>query len=181
MQLLACLRVIVATGAELERVRQRTLDPLTGSITADNEEQALRTLEVALLELLAPLQQLPLLAAAAGDDGRAALAAGPHSARQQLARLQLEAQQVAADGAGCSPAAAPAAAWEAGSDGVSAEQREQGGECNENGFDGDWRMSRRFCHVYLLGQLRILQSSLLECRRLLEVCAAAGADGNGGS
>lgn len=38
-QLLACLRVIVATEEELERVLEGRVDPLQGQLTPENEEQ----------------------------------------------------------------------------------------------------------------------------------------------
>jgi hypothetical protein len=60
-QLLACLRVIVATPEELQQVVEKKVDPLAGAISEDNEEQALTTLQAALLSMLEPLQQLPLL------------------------------------------------------------------------------------------------------------------------
>ena len=141
-QLLACLRVIVATADELQAVRQRTVDPLAGPLNPENEEQALQTLRAALDGMLGPLLRLPLLA-----DGQQAEREGEP---QQQAEREGEPQQQA-EQEGEQPD----------------EPRQQAGGCNENGFDADWRMSRHFCGVYLEGQAAILRRSLRECAELL--------------
>jgi hypothetical protein len=142
--------VIVATSEELHRVVKKTMDPLGGPISADNEEQALATLQAALLSMLEPLQQLPLLGPAPG----AAAAAGGRE--EQLLQLSLE-----------QPAPSGAAEALALSEQEEQHQRQQQ-ECNENGFDAGWQMSRHFCRVYLEGQLHILRRSLQECRGLMQ-------------
>ena len=125
LQLLACLRVIVATEEELQLVLGGTADPLTGRLNAENEEQTLQTLQSALEGMMEELRQNPLLLE--GDDGL--------------------------DGA-----AAEAAN----------EADEAAAEHDCNGCDADWRMSRRFCLVYLQGQRHILQRGLRECELLAE-------------
>lgn len=200
-QLLACLRVIVSTADELAGVTRRRQDPLAGPLNpgrclaaaacalpahycalvrllliralfaspcpclpAENEDQALRTLEIAIAGMLEPLQRSPLLAQAAdagdgggsGSGGSAAAEGGEAQAEQQLGELRLQQQPATEQPAGQQPQSAAA-----------------GDTCNENGFDGDWRMSRHFCRVYLQGQLDILSRSQQECRRLLAGLAAA--------
>lgn len=167
-QLLACLRVIVATPAELRRLEHKKTDPVAGPVGADNEDQALRTLEAALLELLQPLGQLPLLAGTGAD------AAQPCSQVAGAAAAQSELQQLSlAQGAeqGLAAEQGPAAAVEQG---PAAAGGDANAERNENGFDEDWRLSTRFCQLYLEGQRHILCSSLAECRRLLQAATAAG-------
>lgn len=179
-QLLACLRVIVATEGELQQVRQHQADPLAGPLNSENEEQALRTLCAALQGMLEPLQCLPLLArgggkaAAAADDrgsedaAAAAAAVGEALAEQQLGQLHLQQAAAAQPVAAGDGAAGPRQQQQQ----LAGEEQQAGGEeqqpgCNENGFDADWRMSRHFCWVYLEGQVAILQRSLEECGRLL--------------
>ena len=53
--------MIVATPDELLLVVEEQVDPRAGPVSEDNEEQALITLQAALLGMLEPLQQLPLL------------------------------------------------------------------------------------------------------------------------
>jgi hypothetical protein len=159
-QLLACLRVIVATAAELRRLERGKAAPVAGPVAPENEDQALRTLEAALLELLQPLEQLPLLGEAAADaaqpDGSEASSAAAQHGLQQLT-LQQRAGEEAGSAAGRPEAEKrPVAGGDANA------------ECNENGFDEDWRLSTRFCQLYLEGQRHILRSSLRECRRLLQ-------------
>ena len=123
LQLLACLRVIVATEEELQLVLGGAADPLAGRLNAENEEQTSQTLRAALEGMLLELRQNPLLLE--GDGGL--------------------------DGAAAEAAEADAAA-----------------EHDCNGCDADWRMSRRFCLVYLQGQRHILQRGLRECELLAE-------------
>ncbi|KAL4860156.1 Histone-lysine N-methyltransferase setd3 [Chlorella vulgaris] len=158
-QLLGCLRVVVATAEELESMRKGTLDPVAGPIAAENEEQALHTLQTALLGLLEPLEQLPLLVAGDGDVAEALAAVnGDNAAEAVSGLLRLHPYQPAADGDANASIAEQTAAP------PPADQQPQ---CNENGFDADWRTSLRFCQIYLRGQQYILQQSLKECRRLM--------------
>ena len=150
LQLLACLRVIVATSEELQQVVQKGVDPLAGAISADNEEQALATLQAALQSMLEPLQQLPLQQLPLQQ--LPLLGPAPGSGAEQLPPLSLE-QQSPSGAGGALP--------------CSEEQQQQG--CNENGFDADWQMSRHFCRLYLEGQLHILQRSLQECHSLMQL------------
>jgi hypothetical protein len=158
-QLLGCLRVVVATAEELESMRKGTLDPMAGPIAAENEEQALHTLQAALLGLLEPLEQLPLLAAGDGDVAEALAGANGNNAAEAVSGLlRLHPHQPAADGAADASTAKQTAA---------PRPADQQPQCNENGFDADWRTSLRFCQIYLRGQQYILQQSLKECQRLM--------------
>jgi hypothetical protein len=147
--------VIVATPEELQQVVEKKVDPLAGAISEDNEEQALTTLQAALLSMLEPLQQLPLLGAAPG----AAAAAAAGSGEEQL--LQLSLGQLP-------PPSSAEDALAPSEEGESQQQQQEQQECNENGFDADWQMSRHFCRVYLEAQLHILRRSLQECRSLMQ-------------
>ena len=184
-QLLACLRIIVATATELRGVRQRRADPLAGPLNPENEDQALRTLEAALQGMLQPLAASPLLAeldAAAdggGDDAAAAAvpdeaageAASEAAAERQLGGLHLKPGAAAGQEQPPSGEQAPAGEQQQGEQQRGEQQSEEqpgaAAACNENGFDADWRASRHFCALYLAGQRAILRRSLAECRRLL--------------
>lgn len=150
LQLLACLRVIVATAEELRLVQRKKADPLAGPLNPENEEQALRTLHAALHGLLEPLLPGEENGAAAGGSigGSGGAAAADEQAGRQLGELHLQ-----PGGEGPQPQAA---------------QQEGGEQANENGFDADWRMSRRFCQLYVEGQRHILRRSLRECAALLQ-------------
>lgn len=184
----------MATSAELQLVVKHKVDPLAGAIAPENEDQALRTLEAALVELLAPLELLPLLleedlpaeagavegaearqadvsaaggSSGGGNDGETAPA--QEQAEGALEQLHLQGAAAAASGS-MSQEAAAGQHQEGGSMEAKPQQQQQQqqqDQCNENGFDADWHMSRRFCKIYLQGQHHILQRSLQECRRLL--------------
>ncbi|KAL4434286.1 hypothetical protein ABPG75_000727 [Micractinium tetrahymenae] len=166
MQLLACLRVIVATAPELQLIKKKKVRPLAGPINAENEEQAVGTLRAALEGMLRPLEALPLLAQQARQGHAAAEVTTEGAAEQQLHALHLDHHQQQQTGVLRQEEAAAAAGRADG-------QPATGGACNENGFDADWRMSRHFCRVYLEGQRTILRRSLQECDALVSAAAAA--------
>lgn len=147
--------MIVATADELSQVKAGRADPRAGPLNGPNEDQALRTLQVAIQDMLAAVRRAPLLADAAavgdavgGGDANAAAAAAASSeqVQKQLGDLRLQQPE------------------EQQQQGATAEQQPQ---ANENGFDADWRLSRHFCCVYLRGQRAILERSLAECELLL--------------
>lgn len=56
-QLLACIRLVVATQEEVQKVVDGTVNPLEGPLSKACEMQALETLLVVLKDLLAPVQE----------------------------------------------------------------------------------------------------------------------------
>ncbi|GAB4816642.1 hypothetical protein N2152v2_003688 [Parachlorella kessleri] len=193
LQLLGCLRVIVATPEELLQVVEEGAVPQDGALSPENEVQALATLEAALLTLLEPLYSSQLLQGGAPTVGASPAGDGWDTP---------EAQQVVAGAAApCQGQQHPREGGrqqeqqqqEAGGQQQEERQRKQEGEeegdgeeqqalhvtshagvvkCsrrNENGMDDAWEASRHFCEVYVRGQVQILEHSLQEVRRLLAV------------
>lgn len=128
----------MCTAEELAQAQGKATDPLAGPINADNERQAVQTLEAALAGMLEPLQRAPLLAGDAPQQEQQGQREQPPGEQQHDAAERPQTAEV-----------------------------EQQPAANENGFDADWRMSRHFCRLYLEGQRAILQRSLQECRALL--------------
>ena len=125
--------------------------PLGRPVNAENESQALSTLEAFLRQLLEPLRRSPLL----------------HEAARERPEQQAAAEAPAETAGGSRPGNSSNAPGNHTAAGLGHQQQEQQ-QLNENGFDADWRMSRHFCSLYVRGQLVIVERALKECRQLIE-------------
>jgi len=127
-QLLACLRLIVATDDEMSLVSAEKLNPLEGPITVPGEIQALETLRIALHNLLEPVAM----------------------ALQRIDNVMLRPLEDRFGGGSLDSLA----------------------KRNENGVDTDWHASLGFCRIYVEGQKRVLERSVLECEKLAGLVAS---------
>lgn len=168
-QLLAALRVAVATAEELAGMETGD-DPGRAPLNPENEAQALRTLDVALAQLLDPLEACPLLAGS------------PRAANSLESR-----QGVAMAGAGGQDASGvdmeDATGAQDSAPGLGNEVHAAGSvgpgpttaitpELDENGMDDGWVASSAACRQYVLGQQAILRCAQRECLARLRAAVA---------
>ncbi|KAL6770518.1 hypothetical protein ACKKBF_B31570 [Auxenochlorella protothecoides x Auxenochlorella symbiontica] len=168
-QLLAALRVAVATAEELAGMETGD-DPGRAPLNPENEAQALRTLDVALAELLDPLEACPLLAgsprAANSLESRQGVATAG-AGRQDASGVDMEdatGAQDSAPGLGNKVQAA-GSVGPGPSTAITL-------ELDENGMDDGWVASSAACRQYVLGQQAILRCAQRECLARLRAAVA---------